>query len=219
MRAKAQGHKEATARSPKRSRHTAGEGAHAGPSQSQFMSSPYPQPTIHVRSPSEAQQPLYTLSVSRPSRPPSHAASSSSSSLAPSDSISVRSSLPPSRSRRSQRDFSPAFLTDPWTDGRQTSFEDWITCLTASAGLPLSWVENPEWLNFCADFVPQAKSPSRKVLTRRLLPQTLAGFQAKAMQGANGKNATASCDGWTGENFHHYITFMIMVGKEVHPHT
>ncbi|KAI9438468.1 hypothetical protein BJY52DRAFT_1207008 [Lactarius psammicola] len=88
----------------------------------------------------------------------------------------------------------------------QTQFEEQVTHLTASAGLPLSWVENPEWLNFCTNFLPQAKSPSQKVLTHHLLPQTL----------ASGKNATASCDGWTGENFHHYITFMVMVGKEVH---
>jgi len=94
-------------------------------------------------------------------------------------------------------------------------FEERITRLTTSAGLPLSWVENPEWLNFCADFLPQAKSPSQKVLTQRLLPQTLANFQLRAKERASGKNVTASCDGWTGENFHHYIAFMIMVGKEV----
>jgi hypothetical protein len=35
------------------------------------------------------------------------------------------------------------------------------------------------------------------------------------MQRAAGKNATASCDGWTGENFHHYIAFMAVVDKEV----
>jgi len=99
---------------------------------------------------------------------------------------------------------------------RQMRFEERMIRLTASAGLPLSWVENPEWLNFCTEFIPQAKSPSRKVLTRRLLPQTLAELQSQAKQRASGKNATASCDGWTGENFHHYIAFMIVVGKEVH---
>jgi len=87
--------------------------------------------------------------------------------------------------------------------------------LTASAGLPLSWVENPEWLSFCTEFIPSAKSPSWKVLTRRLLPRTLTEFQSQAKQRAAGHNATASCDGWTGENSHHYITFMVIVGKEV----
>jgi hypothetical protein len=102
-----------------------------------------------------------------------------------------------------------------WSDARQMRFEERMIRLTASAGLLLSWVENPEWLNFCTEFIPQAKSPSRKVLTRRLLPQTLAELQSQAKQRASGKNATASCDGWTGENFHHYIAFMIVVGKEV----
>jgi hypothetical protein len=53
------------------------------------------------------------------------------------------------------------------------------------------------------------------VLTRRLLPRTLAEFQSQAKKRVAGQNATASCDGWTGENFHHYIAFMIVVGKEV----
>jgi hypothetical protein len=59
------------------------------------------------------------------------------------------------------------------------------------------------------------KSPSRKVLTQRLLPWTLAELQTQAKERAKGRNATASCDGWTGENFHHYIAFMIAVEKEV----
>ena len=75
-------------------------------------------------------------------------------------------------------------------------FDERIVRLTASAGLPLSWVENPEWLDFCTEFVPQAKSPSRKVLTQRLLPQTLAELQVKSKQQVSGQNVTASCDGW-----------------------
>ncbi|KAH9023574.1 hypothetical protein EDB83DRAFT_2208122, partial [Lactarius deliciosus] len=102
-----------------------------------------------------------------------------------------------------------------WSDARQARFEERVTRITAAAGFPLSWVENPEWLDFCNDFVPQAKLPSRKVLTKRLLPQTLNGLQQAAKQRVSGKNATASCDGWTGENFHHYIVFMIMVDKKV----
>jgi hypothetical protein len=102
-----------------------------------------------------------------------------------------------------------------WSDARQLHFEEIMVRLTASAGLPLSWVENPEWVNFCTEFIPQAKSPSRKVLTQRLLPRTLAELQSQAKQRASGKNATASCDGWTGENTHHYIAFMIVVEKKV----
>ena len=102
-----------------------------------------------------------------------------------------------------------------WSDACQMHFEERMIWLTASAGLPLSWVENLEWLNFCTEFIPQAKSLSRKVLTRCLLPRTLGELQSQAKQCASGKNATASCDGWTGENFYHYIAFMIVVGKEV----
>ncbi|KAF8574508.1 hypothetical protein K439DRAFT_1372203 [Ramaria rubella] len=64
-----------------------------------------------------------------------------------------------------------------------------------SAGLPLKWVENPEWLLFCEHFVPCAKSPSCKVLK----PQ-----------------ATASCDGWTGEDKHHFIAFMVTCNAKTH---
>ncbi|KAH8991738.1 hypothetical protein EDB86DRAFT_2806431 [Lactarius hatsudake] len=115
----------------------------------------------------------------------------------------------PSRSSRCSSSYVPRgtpFVPPElsWSEGCQARFEERIIHLTASAGLPLSWVENPEWLDFCVKFLLQAKSPSRKVLTRRLLPQALSEFQSKAKVQLNGKNATASCDGWTGENFHHY---------------
>jgi hypothetical protein len=136
------------------------------------------------------------------------------------DSISAYSSAPPSLSRRGRggrfasRNSQPP-IEPAWSSGCQMRFEERIIRITTSAGFPLSWVENPEWLDFCTEFVPQAKSPIRKVLTRRLLPQALAGLQSQAKNRACGKNATASCDGWTGENFHHYIAFMVMVDKEV----
>ncbi len=45
-------------------------------------------------------------------------------------------------------------------------FETGIARLTASTGLPLRWVETPEWLAraLCKRFMPNAKS---KVLTQR----------------------------------------------------
>lgn len=190
--------------------------------------SPYPPsqplaPVIQVQTPFNTYQSAYTLSIPGPSthslshgtyeREPS-IVSTSTSSLAPSDSIS----LAPSRSRRSRvASFnSPAASPDmAWSDARQMHFEERILRLTASAGLSLSWVENPEWLNLCTEFIPQAKSPSRKVLTQRLLPRTLAEMKKKTMERVSGQNATASCDGWTGENFHHYVAFMVVVRKEV----
>ena len=98
------------------------------------------------------------------------------------------------------------------SDACQMCFEERMIQLTASAGLLLSWVENPDWLNFCTEFILQAKSLS---LTQCLLPWTLGELQSQAKQQASGKNATALCDGWTGESFYHYIAFMIIVGKEV----
>ena len=185
--------------------------------------SPYPLLMLHVWTPSDSQQSAYTLTVSRPS---SHASYewepsivlSSLSSLAPSDSISMYSNALPSHSQHGRNYTTPLSLSVsdlPWSDACQACFEDWLTCLTVSAGFPLLWVENLEWLSFCMEFLPQAKSPSHKVLTWCLLPCVLTDFQIQAKSCASGRNATAMCDGWIGENFHHYIAFMIMVGREV----
>ncbi|THU78266.1 hypothetical protein K435DRAFT_824147 [Dendrothele bispora CBS 962.96] len=57
----------------------------------------------------------------------------------------------------------------------------------SSASFPLSWVENPEWLAFF---------PSRK-------------------QDAAKHDVSVSCDGWSGENKHHYIAFMITVDRKI----
>lgn len=199
----------------------------------------YPQlPALHVQTLSESFQSPYTLTVPGPqaltqpalaeflrtmgSSSPGPGSSSSSSaalSLAPSDSFSA--SVNRGRRGKSRASSRLALAPPPpsgWNDGRQARFEERVMHLTASAGFPLSWVENPEWLAFCHEFLPAAKSPSRKVLTQRLLPHTLTQFQSRAMQRVAGKNATASCDGWTGENFHHYIAFMVSVNAEVcHP--
>jgi hypothetical protein len=177
---------------------------------------------------SDTYQSPYTLAVPHPSQmytnmdfesTPQSAASSSGSSLAPSDSISVRASSQPRSLRSRSHTRSPLPQSQSpcpeWTQAHQLRFEERLVRLTASAGLPLSWVENPEWIEFCTESIPPAKSPSRKVLMRRLLPRTLAELQSQAKKRVSGMNATASCDGWTGENFHHYIAFMIVVGKEV----
>ncbi|KIK74510.1 hypothetical protein PAXRUDRAFT_175542 [Paxillus rubicundulus Ve08.2h10] len=37
-----------------------------------------------------------------------------------------------------------------WSLSKQRSFERHIARLTASAGLPFTWVDNPEWLTFLA---------------------------------------------------------------------
>jgi hypothetical protein len=88
-------------------------------------------------------------------------------------------------------------------------FETGLARLTASAGLPLRWVENPEWLALCEQFLPNATSPSRKVLTQRLIPAMLKGFKQAAQEQCQGLEGTVSYDGWMGGNHHHYVAFMV----------
>jgi len=52
-----------------------------------------------------------------------------------------------------------------WNDMKKWWFEQLLIHLMASAGLPLSWVENPEWIAFCDEFIPGSPQTSRKVLT------------------------------------------------------
>lgn len=96
-----------------------------------------------------------------------------------------------------------------WTKEDQAEFECMLVRLTASANFPLSWVENPVWLQFCDRFLPGSKSPSRKVLTSRILPKEVGRFRAAAQEAANGCYATLQCDGWTAINFIHLVAFMI----------
>ena len=63
-----------------------------------------------------------------------------------------------------------------WSSVCQKQFERSIAHLIASAGLPLSWVDNAEWIAFVEEFLPATKSPSRKVLTNRLIPMAVAKF-------------------------------------------
>lgn len=102
-----------------------------------------------------------------------------------------------------------------WSAEKQKRFENRVTRLTASAGLPLSWVDNAEWIDLCEEFIPAAKSPSRKTLTRRLLPAAVAELRAEARAAAKGHEATMQADGWTGTNNHHLIAVMISVDGQV----
>lgn len=112
----------------------------------------------------------------------------------------------------------PPYTMDPnlqWNPSKQKRFEACLVRLTASAGLPFSWVDNPEWIDFCGEFLPYAKSPSRKTLTRRLLPTLVAEFRAGAQAATKGHEATLQCDGWTGTNSHHLLAFMITSNGKV----
>ena len=109
------------------------------------------------------------------------------------------------RHRSFNRSSSRPRTADPntWSAEKQKRFENRLTRLTASAGLPLSWVDNTEWLDLCEEFIPAAKSPSRKTLTHRLLPATVAELRAEARAATKGHEATMQADGWTGTNNHH----------------
>jgi hypothetical protein len=102
-----------------------------------------------------------------------------------------------------------------WSSEAQVIFEAHIARLTASAGLPLSWVDNPEWIDFVHEFLLWATSPSRKVLTTRLIPSAAKGYGEIAKAHSRNQNATIQADGWTGINFHHLLAFMITVNKKV----
>ena len=102
-----------------------------------------------------------------------------------------------------------------WPDARRKQFEKRILRLTASAGLPLSWVENLEWKRFCDEFMPGSPRISRKVLTRRILREVVAEFRAEVCRKCKGKEVTLQADGWTGLNNHHLVAFMITSDNKV----
>lgn len=105
-----------------------------------------------------------------------------------------------------------------WSADRQNTFNTRLGRLTASAGLPLSWIENPEFLLLCQEFVhPSANVPSRKVLTRRILPAIQREFRKRAQAAIKkGSKATVQADGWSAINDHHLNAFMITVEQKVH---
>lgn len=143
----------------------------------------------------------------------------STPSIAPGDSISNVSGprLRRQRSRVEGDTGSPAPSPGMhWNSDRQKDFEKQIGRLTASAGLPLSWVDNPEFITLIDTFIPAANPPSRKTLTRRIIPSLVRDFRMKAIAAVKKERfVTLQADGWTGENHHHYIAFMISAGGKV----
>jgi hypothetical protein len=120
------------------------------------------------------------------------------------------------RRRNSQQPPTPPMASQAlWSDAHQARFEARLARLTAFAGFSLSWIENPEWELFCQEFIPMARIPSRGVLTRRIIPNTLSAMQQEARAGLAGGIGTLQADGWTGINFHHVIAFMIAVNGKV----
>ena len=56
-----------------------------------------------------------------------------------------------------------------WNTGRQRLFEENHGQVTAACGFLLSWVDNPEWIAFCDEFIPAAHLPSHNTLSRWII--------------------------------------------------
>lgn len=106
-----------------------------------------------------------------------------------------------------------------WDSGRQQRFESGLMRITASAGLPLGWQENPEFFAFIEEFVSQeATIPSRRVMTQRVLPQTLKQCRDDAIlriHKLGTTDATLQFDEWAGINKQHLDAFVITVSRLV----
>jgi len=145
---------------------------------------------------------------------------SSTDSITPSDSasaISRTSSRSGDRRRSSARNVSGSdnLAIVPWNDSTRRRFEQYIVRLTASANFSLSWVENNVWHSFLEEFLPSAPKISRKVLTKRILPEAVKEVQEKVKKHVAGKEVTMQGDGWTGVNNQHLLAFMITCDKKV----
>ena len=108
----------------------------------------------------------------------------------------------------------------PWSLDIQGVFENQIARLTAAAGLPLSWVDNPESIDFVHQFLPWATFPSCKVLSAHLVPRAAERYRELSKKSTMGQNTTIQADRRTAVNFHHLLTFMITTNKKVQsPHS
>ena len=101
------------------------------------------------------------------------------------------------------------------SDSRQARFETLVARLTASANLSHRWVENPEWVTLCSEFIPGAELFSRKKLTSTLIPRVLGEMRTMAVKETRNRQGTFQLDGWTGGNFHHYLGFMLTAAGRV----
>ena len=87
--------------------------------------------------------------------------------------------------------------------------------MTAANNWAFNWIYHPEVIDFLSNFVPQAKLPTRKTLSNRILDVSLADIRSTSMKRAKGLMVTLQTDGWTGGNHHHFQAYMITGGKQV----
>jgi hypothetical protein len=166
-------------------------------------------------------------SISSASYPPSPASLNSSIDLGSveesSDGASHLSKRPRTSygySRRASRSLSRA-PSQPelprWSSATQARFASLVARITASCGFPFLWVENPEWIAFCNEFVPGAQPISRKSLANRWIPAEAAKYRGVAKARVKGTLVTLQCDGWSGVNSHHFVAFMITTSNREVP--
>ena len=136
---------------------------------------------------------------------PSPSITSGHSLSRPTSSLSSHTHGPTSRPL--SRSFSPYF--------DQHDFNMQIGKMTVAADLPLGWTDNPVVRSGFSTFLPLAQLPSRKTLSRSILPTLQSNLRTQAQKEARGSNCTLQCDGWTGINSHHLIAFMITVWPKV----
>lgn len=102
-----------------------------------------------------------------------------------------------------------------WTAELQRQLESDLARITASANIPFSWIDDPEFTGFFARWFPAAKPISRQVLTSRLIPAELDAQRVARLPQIRGSDATLQCDGWSGGNFRHYTGFTMTANNEV----
>ncbi|KAJ8086129.1 hypothetical protein PM082_004949 [Marasmius tenuissimus] len=187
-------------------------------------------PPIHMTFPSSSDMDVSTssglLSSGLATSPPS--------TIGPGDSVSQVGSItgspstgeipspgePPAKRSRKSSTRSAATQSTPqqWNDTLQNKFETQIAQITASQGLPLSWVENPKWENFLWEFLPGAHNLSQGRLTWIIIPRTLAVMQGVARGPLQGSMGTLQADGWSGINSVHVIGCMLTARGSINLH-
>ncbi|CDO69496.1 hypothetical protein BN946_scf184785.g1 [Trametes cinnabarina] len=83
-----------------------------------------------------------------------------------------------------------------------------------------SIVENPIWIEFVEEFISGHSAPnptpSRKVLTTRIIPGTVKQYRSIAQLACKGKLVTIQCDGFTAANRRHLVSFMVTCERKVY---
>ncbi|KAF9026386.1 hypothetical protein BDZ89DRAFT_1040034 [Hymenopellis radicata] len=98
----------------------------------------------------------------------------------------------------------------PYTADQQQQLEEDIADATASVGMPLSWVENLAVMRLFERHLPAA---SRKVLTKRIIPEVLAKRRMKAVyiigESRKARRMLVRLRPWTPDCYAHQITLIV----------